>query len=308
MGWTRDTIRSVAKRTGYPVLEAWSGHNMGLMGSIYGPMLHHTGTPASYAGDYPTLKVVRDGRPGLENSLAMFGIGKSGTIYLINDKISWHAGAGNWNGVTDGNGHFAGIEAEGPGTWSAAQIDSYQRLVASILLETGRDINWMPTHAQFALPTGRKTDPTGIDMNAFRGKVQQYLANPGLLGVGGVNDLTPEESTMLKQIYGFLRGGDPKVDNIYQLWSANNDFRNRLTRIEQLINAGKADNLNNFNALTTEVARLVGGIPGVQVDEDKLSEALSKLVVFTPQQIATEVADELDRRNRDGDPATGVTS
>lgn len=184
MAWTRDTIIKVAKRTGHPVVAAWSGNNAGTMGTIYGPVLHHTGTSATAAGDYPTLKVVRDGRPGLENSLAMYGIGRSGIIYCINDKISWHAGVGDWKGITDGNGHFAGIEAEGPyasGKWPAAELDAYQKLVASILIETGRGLDWAPTHAEWADPPGRKTDPQGFDVAAFRQVVQKYLNDPTLL-------------------------------------------------------------------------------------------------------------------------------
>lgn len=191
MGWTRERITEVARRTGYPVVEAWSGHNQGTMGVVYGPMLHHTGTPVSAPGDYPTLRIVRDGRPDLPNSLCMYGLGRSGTIYLINDKISWHAGAGNWNGVTDGNGHFAGIEGEssGGGEWTPAQVDAYERLVASILLEAGRNTDWMPRHANFALPPGRKSDTAGLDMNAFRAKVAGYLANPGSITKNGDDDL-----------------------------------------------------------------------------------------------------------------------
>lgn len=186
MGWSRETLRQVAKRTGYPVVEAWSGHNAGTMGTVYGPVLHHTGTPSTVAGNYPTLKVVRDGRPGLVNSLCAYGIGRDGTIYLVNEKVSWHAGAGDWKGVTDGNGHFLGIEAEGPypGAWPAAELDSYKKLVASILLETGRGFDWAPTHAQWANPAGRKTDPTSINMSAFRADVEGYLKNPDLLGGG----------------------------------------------------------------------------------------------------------------------------
>lgn len=176
MGWTRAQVLNVAKRTGYPVVEAWSSHNKGAMGVVYGPMLHHTGTPATAAGDYPTLRVVRDGRAGLENSLCMYGLGKNGTIYCINNNISWHAGAGNWRGVTNGNAHFAGIEAEGPGTWSAAQLDSYQKLAASILLEAGRGIEWLVAHKEYALPAGRKPDPAGIDLADFRRKVSGHLA------------------------------------------------------------------------------------------------------------------------------------
>ena len=186
MGWSRDTVVKVAQRTGYPVVLAWSGHNKGQMGTVLGPMLHHTGTAASAAGDYPTLRVVRDGRAGLENSLSMYGLGKSGTIYCISEKLSWHAGGGNWKGITDGNGRFAGIEAESDGrAWTPQQIDAYQRLAASILIETGRDASWAPAHREYALPAGRKPDPGNINLADFRAKVQGYINNPATLNKNG---------------------------------------------------------------------------------------------------------------------------
>lgn len=182
MGWTRATVLEVARRTGYPVVEAWSGHNAGQMGVVYGAMLHHTGTSIGAAGDYPTLKIVRDGRSDLNNSLCMYGLGRSGTIYCISEKLSWHAGAGNWKGVTDGNGHFVGIEAESDGkTWYPAQLDAYQRLVASIQIQAGRDASWAPAHKEYALPAGRKPDPSNINLVDFRNKVQAFINNPATL-------------------------------------------------------------------------------------------------------------------------------
>jgi hypothetical protein len=127
----------------------------------------------------------------------MYGLGRSGTIYCVSEKISWHAGVGSWNGVTDGNGHFAGIEAEssGDGTdWTSAQIDAYEKLVASILLEANRGTDWMPEHKQFALPAGRKVDPAGIDLNDFKSNVQKYLDNPALLDEGDDDMATPAEN------------------------------------------------------------------------------------------------------------------
>jgi hypothetical protein len=185
-GLTRDQMRRIAARTGYPYVEAWSGHNKGAMRGVWGALVHHTGTSWAAAGDYPTLRVVRDGRTGLLNSLSMFGLGKSGTAYLISEKVSWHAGAGEYNGLTDGNGFLAGIEAESDGkNWTDAQRDAYPRLVASILIEIGQGDprpgvgdKYTTRHASWALPRGRKTDASGLDMDLFWAKVYAYLANP----------------------------------------------------------------------------------------------------------------------------------
>lgn len=326
MGWSRETITKVAKRTGYPVVAAWSSHNAGTMGTIYGPMLHHTGSAKSKA-DYVTLKVVRDGRPGLENSLCMYGLGKSGTIYLINDKISWHAGVGSWQGTTDGNGHFAGIEAESSGAngdWTAEQLDCYPKLVASILLETGRDTNWMPMHKEWALPKGRKSDPSGLDTVNFKKQVQKYLANPGSLGVPGggedwlmaLNDAQQVElyqnmiatRSMLNNVHAWIRGGDPNVDNITLLWMGQNNMTSKLVELRALLVGGNPEGRNNFDWVVQEITAAIKNLPGAKVDEVALAKAIAESVKFTPESIAQAVNDEADRRNRDNNSDTGDVS
>lgn len=178
-GLTRDQMRRIAARTGYPYVEAWSGHNRGSMTGVWGAMVHHTGTPWSVAGDYPTLRVVRDGRSDLANSLCGFGLGRSGTIYLISEKVSWHAGSGEWNGMRDGNGLTYGVEAESDGkNWTDAERDCYPRLIASLLFEIGQDDRYTTRHASYALPRGRKTDASGLNMEAFWNQVYAYLRNP----------------------------------------------------------------------------------------------------------------------------------
>jgi hypothetical protein len=182
MGLSRADLLTIAKRTGYPVREAWTaGH--GAMGTVVGVIMHHTATPESAPGDYPSLNVVTKGRTGLAGPLCNFGLGRSGTIYCVTEGIAWHAGVGAWKGITDGNGHFLGIEAEHSGdpkhAWPAAQADAYRRLVASILNFLGRNTDWDVRHASWALPPGRKPDfvlTTGIPtMASFDGSVQAML-------------------------------------------------------------------------------------------------------------------------------------
>lgn len=180
MGMTRAQLTAIAKRTGYPVKAAWvPGH--GPMGDVLGVMLHHTATPASAAGDYPSLKVVTQGRRDLPGPLCNFGLGRSGAIYLVSEGRAYHAGPGYWLGVTAGNTHFLGIEAENPGTgapWPAVQLDAYRRLAASILHAIGRDTSWEIRHATWAHPPGRKIDTAGFDMSRFDAAVGRMLADP----------------------------------------------------------------------------------------------------------------------------------
>lgn len=294
MGWTRATVLKVAKRTGYPVVESWSGHNAGTMGTVVGPILHHTATPESVPGDYPTLRVVRDGRPGLENSLAMYGIGRSGTIYCINEKISWHAGVGDWNGLTDGNGYFAGIEAEGPySTWPAKELDAYERLVASILIETGRGQAWAPTHAQWANPPGRKSDPYGFDLAAFRRDVDKYLANPSLLGGGEVDmPLTTEEIEKIAQrtrqvvadsslAYGLdrLRMRFDSLDTTLK------SLDNRVRHIEQITGDHAVSDAKR-EPVSVDVKALAAELAALDLDTD--TDQLAELVVTKLQERLAE--------------------
>jgi len=180
MGMSRAQLKTIATMTGFPVREAWvSGH--GPMGNVQGVMLHHTATRDSAPGDFPTLKVVQNGRLDLDGPLCNYGLGRSGTIYLVTEGRAYHAGEGRWMGIRAGNSHFLGIEAEYGGTgnpWPAEQLDAYQRLVASILHALGRDTNWDVRHADWALPTGRKQDTKGFTMRDFDAKVKQMLADP----------------------------------------------------------------------------------------------------------------------------------
>lgn len=239
---TRDLMRRVVARTGYPGLEAWSSHNKGAMSDLLGATVHHTGSAWNPAVDYRTLKIVRDGRAGLENSLSMFGLGLSGTIYLISPNVSWHAGEWELGGNRDGNGKLAGIEAESDGrNWTAAQRDCYPRLVASIILESRtKDRRYTGRHADGCVPRGRKTDAGGLDLTDFWTTVDFYLANPEYIhkdykgpslikemdmrdliiakDIGGTywvgNGIqrrrVPEASLAGLQYWVGLKGGDPK--------------------------------------------------------------------------------------------------
>lgn len=290
MGWTRAQVLNVAKRTGFPVVEAWSGHNKGNMGTVYGPMLHHTGSKGS--GDYPTLRVVRDGRAGLENSLSMYGLGKSGTIYCINNYISWHAGAGNWNGVTDGNGHFAGIEAESSGNgtdWTPQQIEAYKRLVASILIETGRDTNWMPMHKEYALPKGRKPDPAGIEIVSFKKDVEKYRLNPRLMGSGGVDEMTPEQQAWLNQRINDLAGHitNAKIEGKQHTTISRDELQRYLTQRLDGLSAAVAKGAADVDE--AELAALLA---------PALADRVSSLTDADLAAVAAKVNDERDARER----------
>lgn len=182
-------LADAARLTGYPVVEVsgWRTRGHGGLAAVEGVVCHHTAGPKS--GEYPALAVVRDGRAGLAGPLSQLGIGRSGTVYVIAAGVAYHAGESAWAGrdpdgrsfsFTSLNGRFLGIEAEddGDGAWTAEQLDCYPRLVAALLHYMRRTAARAAAHREVALPRGRKVDPAGIDMNAFRARVAELLVDP----------------------------------------------------------------------------------------------------------------------------------
>lgn len=217
---TFDDLLSIARRVGVEVVAAPSSHrgSKGRMGTVTGVTVHHTGTDEDFKPDqdYPTYQVVKEGRPGLENSLSAFGLGRWRAIYVFSEFLSWHAGEWLWLGITDGNGHFLGIECAGVGDYTEFQRRVYPRLVAAILLDIGAGRDWAPLHLEGAMPRGRKTDAanTGGDFyqgHDFRWWVDFFMANPQYINI---NYIDPEEDDMPQVISVQVQPGEEKVINI----------------------------------------------------------------------------------------------
>jgi N-acetyl-anhydromuramyl-L-alanine amidase AmpD len=167
-------------------VDGWQTRGHGPMGEVKGVLLHHTA--GGLGGNMPSLGVITKGRPDLAGPLANYGLGRDGTVYCVSGGRAFHAGKGSWHGVTNGNSELIGIEAENTGlgeAWSEAQMDAYVRLVAALLKQAGADPIMAVAHREWALPKGRKIDPTGIDMDAFRLKVA------GVMNGGIVRPLIP---------------------------------------------------------------------------------------------------------------------
>ena len=73
-------LADAARLSGYPVIEVdgWRRRGHGEMRLCEGVVGHHTATPASAKGNYPSLAVVRDGRAGLAGPLSALGLGRDG--------------------------------------------------------------------------------------------------------------------------------------------------------------------------------------------------------------------------------------
>ena len=172
--WLADVLRAagckVEERPG------WKNAGRAEMGTVKGVLLHHTAGPLK--GNAPSLALVQHGRSDLPGPLSHLVLGRDGTFFVVAAGRCNHAGAGSWQGVTAGNSSFIGIEAENAGTgadpWPAVQMDAYARGVAAILSHIGADDVMAAGHKEYALPKGRKIDPS-FDMVAFRQNVAAFM-------------------------------------------------------------------------------------------------------------------------------------
>jgi hypothetical protein len=187
MAYSLTWLREVLEEAGLKVAEQpdWQNRGHGDMGPIRGVICHHTGSvgKAILTQNMPTLGVVTQGRADLAGPLAHLCLGRDGTFYVIAAGRCYHAGPGNWRGVTSGNSNFIGIEAENTGQksgeyadpWPVVQMDAYRRGVAAILKKIGADAAMCCGHKEYRLPVGYKDDPD-FDMDAFRCDVAAIMA------------------------------------------------------------------------------------------------------------------------------------
>jgi hypothetical protein len=150
------------------------------IGGVLGVLCHHTGVRSKK--NMPTLNALINGRAAEKNlkaipgPLAQLGLGRDGTFYVIAAGRANHAGTGMWRGISSGNTHFIGIEAENSGDdddkWPPVQIEAYQRGVAAILKHIGQPAIFCAGHKEYA--PDRKDDPS-FEMVPFRAAVEKIL-------------------------------------------------------------------------------------------------------------------------------------
>lgn len=166
-------LAKVARRTGYPVTEVsgWKSRGHGPQPYVRGIVCHHT-AGASGGGDYPSLGVVRDGRPGLDGPLSQFGLGRSGRIYVIAAGRCWHNAPSTSPDHTNSNS--LGIEAENDGRqpWPDVQLDAYKRLCAELCKEFGLPASRVKGHKEV---NTQKPDPHSVNMKGFRDDVARLI-------------------------------------------------------------------------------------------------------------------------------------
>lgn len=157
----------------------YRSNNRGQLTNVLTVVIHHTaGNPF---GDYPSLAVVRDGRPGLLGPLAQLGVGRSGTVYTFSTGKANHAGIVRHPSFA--NDCSVGIEVESVGTgpvWPDAQVAATARAAAALCRRFKLSPARVLGHNEVCSPPGRKVDPIGIPggMAAMRALVAHLLNAP----------------------------------------------------------------------------------------------------------------------------------
>jgi len=130
-------------------------------------VLHATVEPTIEA----TLRIFLDPKRKVS---AHFVVGKDGRVVQMVpvEKRAWHAGVSVLDGSPGVNDYSVGIEMVNRNDGRDAYTESQMQAVAGILrlLRARYDISdaHIVSHAQIALPPGRKSDPLGFDFDRVR--------------------------------------------------------------------------------------------------------------------------------------------
>jgi N-acetyl-anhydromuramyl-L-alanine amidase AmpD len=108
-------------------------------------------------------------------------IDRDGTIYSVvsPDRKAWHAGRSAMDTRTDCNQFSVGVclsnKNDGVEKYPDAQVSAGVFVCALLCQHYGIDPLDIVSHAAIATPAGRKTDPKGLDIAAFRVRVRVAL-------------------------------------------------------------------------------------------------------------------------------------
>lgn len=110
---------------------------------------------------------------------AHYLVDKDGAIVqmVTDDKRAWHVGRSEFQGDRDLNNISIGIEMvnnnDGIDPYPLSQIDMVNRLVRYLCFRHQIPADRIITHAEVAIPLGRKSDPLAFDMEALKLAVEQ---------------------------------------------------------------------------------------------------------------------------------------
>ncbi|MBZ4320624.1 peptidoglycan-binding protein [Streptomyces huiliensis] len=191
---TADHLLAALRAEGVTVVEVgdWRTHNRdhkGAWGPVNGIVIHHTAS----SGTRDSVDLCYDGYDELPGPLCHGVIDKEGTVHLVGNGRTNHAGLGDGDVLTavvgetalprptamdtDGNARFYGFECvnEGDGRdpWPAAQLDAIERAAAAICRAHGWTAASVIGHKEW---TNQKIDPLGFTMDALRARIARRLA------------------------------------------------------------------------------------------------------------------------------------
>jgi hypothetical protein len=204
MDWLPDVLRDAGLHV--EVEPGWATRGAPTM-NPRGVIAHHTASSPKQSNRSVFDLLVR-GRvgplddPKVPGPLCHLALTRAGGWRVIATGKANHAGVGAWRGVTSSI-EMIGIEALNWGNteafptrepWPAVQLDAYDRGVAAILHHVGADESMLCGHREWALPPGRKPDPSGIDMDAMRRRVATLLE-------GDTMQLGPGDSGPAVKVY-----------------------------------------------------------------------------------------------------------
>ncbi|MBT2426133.1 N-acetylmuramoyl-L-alanine amidase [Streptomyces sp. ISL-112] len=192
---TADRLLKALRDEGLTVIEhrSWRTNNRnhkGPWGPTHGVMIHHTVT----SGTATSVNLCYNGHSTLPGPLCHGVIDKDGTVHLVGNGRTNHAGLGDSDALravvaeaeqlppdneanTDGNRHFYGFECvnlgNGQDPWPAVQLDAIERASAAICRAHGWGERSVIGHLEWQ---PGKIDPRGFTMDSMRTRIGKRLA------------------------------------------------------------------------------------------------------------------------------------
>ncbi|WP_406190264.1 N-acetylmuramoyl-L-alanine amidase [Streptomyces anulatus] len=191
---TADKLLKALRDEGLHVIEhrSWRTNNRnhkGPWGPTHGVMIHHTVT----SGTANSVELCYNGHSALPGPLCHGVIDKAGTVHLVGNGRTNHAGLGDDDVLravaaeaktlpadneanTDGNRHFYGFECvnlgNGQDPWPAAQLEAIERAAAALCRAHGWSERSVIGHLEWQ---PGKVDPRGFTMDSMRGRIADRL-------------------------------------------------------------------------------------------------------------------------------------
>ncbi|MFI5649889.1 N-acetylmuramoyl-L-alanine amidase [Streptomyces anulatus] len=191
---TADRLLKALRDEGLHVIEHrnWRTNNRnhkGPWGPTHGVMIHHTVT----SGTANSVELCYNGHSALPGPLCHGVIDKAGTVHLVGNGRTNHAGLGDDDVLravaaeaktlpadneanTDGNRHFYGFECvnlgDGQDPWPAAQLEAIERAAAALCRAHGWSERSVLGHLEWQ---PGKVDPRGFTMDSMRGRIADRL-------------------------------------------------------------------------------------------------------------------------------------